>query len=149
MKELHPLTSGWNKEKWISHAGYAAQAGHCLFLIQAPLGSGVVQQEQSVEGSSPCCRAQAQDESLNQPSCGPPGHPKRLDHMPCFSFTHAMNPGMQDALRALQNTNESIAKADNSEICFRSALLIQTKLLPGKARELPNYRAQLSDLLAR
>lgn len=72
-----------------------------------------------------------------------------LDHMPWFSFTHAMNPGMQDALRALQNTNQSVANADNSEICFRSALLIQTKLLAGKARELPNYRAQLSDLLAR
>lgn len=65
----------------------------------------------------------------------PSGHPKRLDHLPWFSFTHPMNPGIQDALRTLQNTNQSIANADNSEICFRSALLIQTKLLPGKSRE--------------
>lgn len=57
MRELHPLTSGGNEEERISHAGYAAQAGHCLFLTQAPLGNAVVEQEQSVERSSPCCRA--------------------------------------------------------------------------------------------
>lgn len=69
--------------------------------------------------------------------------------MPWFSFTRAMNPGIQDALRALQITNQSIANADNSEICFRSALLIQAKLLAGQPSKLPNYRAELSDLLAR
>lgn len=67
--------------------------------------------------------------------CSPPGHPKRLDHLPWFSFTHPMNPGIQDTLRTLQNTNQSIANAENSEICFRRDLLIQTKLLPGKPRE--------------
>lgn len=99
--------------------------------------------------AAPAAEHTVQGEALNRLLWPPPGHPKMLDHMPWFSFTHAMNPGMQDALRALQNTNQSVANADNSEICFRSALLIQTKLLAGKARELPNYRAQLSDLLAR
>lgn len=99
--------------------------------------------------AAPAAEHRAQGQSLNQPSCGPQDTQKRLDHMPWFSFTPATNPGMQDALRALQSTNQSRANTDNSEICLRSALLIQTKLLPGKARELPNYRAQLSDLLAR
>lgn len=69
------------------------------------------------------------------------------DHMPWFGFTHEMNPGIQDALRALQITNQSIA--NNCEICFRSALLIQTKLLAEQPRKVPNDRAELSELLAR